>query len=296
MAGNILQINDYSFDERYYQYTTEDADGNKIVKFFPSVTFLIGCTWNKGDAFTKWIGQVGTVNATIIMEEAGAIGSYVHDAVETLADGDEVDAEGINDVFKPWQSLKAKRSLKAFVDFCEDYEPRIDETEYITYDEELGYAGTVDLRCFIRADKFMTKTAINAHEKAEIKKISEELDLDPRLCWLEMEYKWIETWIDLKTSKDIHDEHRMQLASYLHSETGGDLSKGRAAILHLGNSTKAGYSFLPLKDIGEDGKTVADWFTDFKVCCLTVFKHRFPNAKPKTDTFPKKFSLTKEQK
>lgn len=102
---------------------------------------------------------------------------------------------------------KVKRCLLAFVDWYNEFKPEILETEHIMVNHELKYAGTKDLRARIDYQKGKTH------------------------------YKGVYT-IDYKTSKSVHDSQRVTTAGYIEDEN------DKGAILHLGNQTKAGWSFL----------------------------------------------------
>jgi hypothetical protein len=66
--------------------------------------------------------------------------------------------------------LKIKRSLKAFLDWYDEFKPEVISTEYIVWGK--GYAGTVDLKAKI-GDKtyvidFKTSNAIHDSHRAQI--------------------------------------------------------------------------------------------------------------------------------
>ena len=88
--------------------------------------------------------------------------------------------------------------------------------------------------------------------------------------------KWI---IDFKTSKSIYPSAKVQLSAYNHSDNGG---KDKAAILHLGNTTKKKYSFL---EIDQD-----KYFKEFLIT-HKMFNVFYPNAAPNSEKFPEKFDL-----
>jgi hypothetical protein len=187
MTLDIKQIDVFEFDERYYQ-RGED--------FRPSVTYKLSTAGPTEWGLMQWRGDVGNKRADEIMEESGNLGSYVHDCLERMVKGEEIDSNEIREMFRPRQALKVLK------------------------------------------------------------------------VWL----------IDYKTSKSIHTSHRVQLAAYGYSEKVGNL-----ALLHLGNTTKKGWSFLPLKDPKKH------W--DEFVAISNVFEVKYPNAKPNQNVFPDKFSI-----
>ena len=165
----IEQINNYIFDERFY---TKMIDGERIYQ--PSVTYVLGEAYPMGYGLMQWKGDVGNKRAQEIMEEAGAEGTYVHNAIEELITGHTVETAEINERFKPKSALKIHRCLKAFLDWWAEVKPEIIAHEFAVWDGR-GFAGTVDLHC----------------------KIGDE--------------EWI---VDYKTSNSIQDKHRVQVAAY----------------------------------------------------------------------------------
>ncbi len=98
-----------------------------------------------------------------------------------------------------------------------------------------------------------------------------------------LDYKCIikgDKWtIDFKTSNSIYPSAKVQLSAYNHSDNGG---KDKAAILHLGNTTKKKYSFLEIDQ--------SRYFKEFLVT-HSMFNVLYPNAAPNSEKFPEKFDL-----
>lgn len=166
----IEQINVALFDERFYKMDD---------KFYPSVTYLLGCVYPSGFGLQQWIGDVGNKRAEEIRDDAGEDGSFVHEAIEKILLGGKIHTDEINDRFKPQRSLKIHRCLKAFLDWYEEYKPETISTEYIVINDEYGYAGTVDYKCKIGGEEYI---------------------------------------IDFKTSKSIHPTARVQLSAYNYAD------------------------------------------------------------------------------
>ena len=166
----IEQINSYEFDERFYQ---QIINGEKF--FAPSVTYVLGAAYPAGFGLNQWRGDVGNKRADEIMTEAGDDGSYVHDAIDRMIKGEKITAEEIETRFKSKRGLKIKRCLKAFLDWVEEYKPEFIQSEYIIWNTDQNYAGTVDCYC----------------------KIGEEY-----------------YFVDWKTSKSIHIQHKIQIVAY----------------------------------------------------------------------------------
>jgi len=215
-------------------------------EYAPSVTYMLGCVYPAGYGLAQWRGDVGNQRADEIMEMACEDGSYVHNAIEKILKGQKIDGEEISSRFKSKRALKVKKCLKGFLDFCEKYQPKIESMEYIVFDEDLKLAGTIDLKCRLNIDNY--------------------------------EGIWILDW---KTSKSIHPNNKVQLSLYKHI----DKEVTNCGLVHLGNTTKAGYSFLPLKD--EDNQK----FLKQGLLANKMFQTLYPNAKPSNTVFPKYFSL-----
>ena len=86
--------------------------------------------------------------------------------------------------------------------------------------------------------------------------------------------------IDYKTSKSISVEHKVQLAAYNQAD---NENKANIAILHLGNTTIKGYSFLEVKEKEQ-------YYNQFNIT-NKLFQEIYPDAKPKINIFPLEFFL-----
>lgn len=167
----ITRIDNYEFDERFYQKINDD--GKKV--FVPSVTYILGSAYPQDFGLTQWRGDVGNKRADEILEETSEDGSYVHRAIELILNKQIIKGEEISKRFSSRRSLKIKRCLKAFLDWYEEYKPTVVSTEYIVWNDEHKFAGTVDLKC----------------------KIGEEMYI-----------------VDFKTSKTLHNTHKAQICAY----------------------------------------------------------------------------------
>ena len=169
----IKQITIREFDERFYQRGDE---------FAPSVTFILDATYPSGYGLTKWIGDVGNKRAEEIRDETAEEGSFVHEAIEKMLLGQKISNEDITSRFIPRRSLKIKRCLKSFIDWYEETEPEIIETEKTIWNDEFLYAGTLDLKCKINGEIYI---------------------------------------IDFKTSNSVQPKMKCQLSAYNYAETNG---------------------------------------------------------------------------
>ena len=164
----IQQINSYEFDERFYRRV--NADGEE--EFAPSVTYVLSSTYPMGPGLALWRGTVGNEQADLVIERALEDGSFVHNAIADMWDGKATSSEEIVAQFKPKRSLKVKRSLKAFLDWYEEFQPEHIAHEYVTWHPQYNYAGTVDLKCIIDGEEFLvdfkTSKSVGGKEKAQI--------------------------------------------------------------------------------------------------------------------------------
>ena len=220
---------------------------DKVDVFAPSVTYVLGAAYPIGYGLLQWKGDVGNKRADEIMTEAGDDGSFVHDAIDQLINGKKILSHDIELRFSPKRSLKIKRCLKSFMDWVEEYKPEFISNEYIVWNEKENYAGTVDLYCKIGEDNY---------------------------------------FVDFKTSKSIHIQHKVQVVAY----SAADKREGKCAILHLGNTTKKRYSWLVAKD--EDVPKYWDQFLKTN----SLFKTLNPNAHPTNETYPEYFKIIKDKK
>lgn len=214
-------------------------------KFAPSITYLLQCVYPQDGGLMEWVGDVGNKRAEEIKTDAGEDGSFVHESIEKMLKGFRISNDEISERFKAGKrSLKVKRCLKAFLTWYDDYKPTIISTERTIWSEEPLFAGTLDLDCYIK-----NKEGVDE--------------------------KWT---IDFKSTKSIHDSHRVQVTGYRYAN-GND---GKCAILHLGNLTKKHYSFLEVDH--------EKYFKELLVA-EQMFRLKKPNASPNQETFPEYFEI-----
>jgi len=233
----IERIDNYCYDERFYR--KQSLDGKDL--YVPSVTYVLGCAYPYDFGLIQWRGDVGNKRAEEILEETSADGIFIHAGIEAILKDKEIIRKNIETTFSPRRSLKIMRCLKAFLDWYKEYQPIVLSTEYIIWNDQHKYAGTVDLKCQIGAEIYL---------------------------------------IDFKSSKSIHNSHKVQVCAY-------NLASpcDKIAILHLGNTTKQKYSFLVLKD-KEKKLYTEEWLQTNK-----LFQTLYPDAKPTNETFPDIFKI-----
>ena len=175
----VIQIT--SVDERFYAIPSTDVKtGLPFYKFLPSVTYITAF-YPKGKGFENFLKKAGD-EAELIKEVAGQKGSIIHQAVAHLLKGFSVksDSQFIDNTNGNLKELTAEEyeAIVSFTDWYSATKPKIRAFEFTVINEEVGYAGTVDIDCEI-AGKSMI--------------------------------------IDLKTSPNIYPSHILQVSAYKHT-------------------------------------------------------------------------------
>lgn len=173
--NGIIQITTH--DERWYAKNQEDGS----VKYVPSVTWVCG-HYPKGIAFYKWLADKGWDEAEALKNAAGDRGSKVHKAIETLMDGQlvKIDDKFVNPTTNQPEELTIEEydAILSFANWFNEVKPKIIAAEFVVFNDEENYAGTVDLLC--------------------------EIDKE---VWL----------IDFKTSQSVWSEYELQVSAYKHA-------------------------------------------------------------------------------
>ena len=141
--NRILEISEDSKqitlpDSRYYRRNGE---------YYPSITYVLG-SYPKGKFFEDWLKKVG-YSAEYIVRKAGEEGTQVHEMIEDYLNGKELNflVNGI-----PMYNPDVWQMFLRFVDFWEEYNPTLIETEVHLFSDELKVAGTCDMICEIEID------------------------------------------------------------------------------------------------------------------------------------------------
>ena len=159
-------------DERWYHI-------EKTGKYLPSVTWILE-SFPKGYGFFRWLAEMPSMDAAMMARDnAGVIGSKTHNALADLLEGRKInfDDKYFNDERREFEKLGLREweCLLTFVNFWNENQPKLLEKDIIVYDEEGGFAGTLDA----------------------VLEINGEIHL-----------------IDFKTSSAIYDTYWMQVAAY----------------------------------------------------------------------------------
>lgn len=119
-------------DSRFYQ----TKDGLR----FPSVTTILEC-YPKGPQFYQWLKDQGS-NADDILDEAGRLGSAVHNMAEAYDKGDTINL--LNEYGQPDYKLKDWSMFERYIDFSTRFKPEILHNELLLCSYELKYGGALD--------------------------------------------------------------------------------------------------------------------------------------------------------
>jgi hypothetical protein len=125
-------------DSRYYRRNGE---------YYPSITYVLG-SYPKGKYFEDWLKKVG-YSANYIVKKAAGEGTQVHEMIEDYLNGKELNFL-INGT--PMYNPDVWQMFLRFVDFWEEYNPTLVETEVHLFSDEIKVAGTCDMVCEIEID------------------------------------------------------------------------------------------------------------------------------------------------
>lgn len=149
------------FNERWYRHP-------QTKEFYRNVTTILGVI-DKGYGFEEFLKGNG-FNADIIVKRAGDFGTIFHQMVETFLKGGTVsyyDYTNLGDSiatqlwerFSTWHDFWEELNREHVIEYKEE------GVEYIVYNEEQGYAGTVDFICKVDGEPqiFDWKTGNNIY-------------------------------------------------------------------------------------------------------------------------------------
>lgn len=160
-------------NERFYIRPSKNkTTGLPDYEYAPSVTYITSF-YPKGKELTKWIAEQGWDEAEKKKTDAGARGSRIHSAIAALVGGGTVTPDMTFDGVQ--LAVDEYSAVLNFRDWFEATRPEVLGSEFLIWNDEHNYAGTVDLKLKIGGD-----------------------------IWV----------IDLKSSKSVYPEYALQLSAY----------------------------------------------------------------------------------
>lgn len=250
-------------DERWYAKPVGSKEtGLPEYKFVPSVTFIAG-SYPKGIGYAKWLAEHGWDEAETIKKEAGTKGSKVHQAIESILNGQEV---RIDSSFMNWETEKDEEltvdeveCIMSFIKWREETEKTYDietlvidgSARSVLFSDVHNYAGTVD---------WVVKMTHKETKEARY------------------------FLIDFKTSQSVFPSHEIQVSAYRETVINGENpveglpedAELEIAILQLGyRKNKAGYKFTEIEPQ-----------FDLFLATRTIWKNEHGTEKPSQKDYP----------
>lgn len=136
-------------DERWYSFPSKEKySGLPVYKFIPSVTWI--CSYYpKGKALTQWIAAKGWDDAEVAKQSAADKGSKIHQACEAWLGGAKIEMSSKfrNHSKQADEELTVEEyeAVMSFVKWWRLVNPELVKAEFVVFNEEEGYAGTVDI-------------------------------------------------------------------------------------------------------------------------------------------------------
>ena len=239
----IRRVDNPTNQFRFYQGVWQNPETQKeeVIWCYPSVTSKIDAVYPKDTYLIKWIRENG-LSGQAEFERAGEEGTEIHILIDRLIKKESLPTFDMSE--------KVKRCLLSFIDWYQTFKPKIIETETMVVDHELRVAGTFDLKCELNVT------------------VGKET------------YKGVYL-IDYKTSRSVHESHKIQNCTYAKIE-----GVKNASLLHLGNSTKKHWSFIDIEP--EEVIEYQKQFDHFN----KTFDILHPNAAPNAIVYPEVFTLS----
>lgn len=249
-------------DERWYVKEGKSKEtGLPDHKYYPSATWIVHYYYTS-PFLIEWIAKKGLDEAESIKIAAGEKGSKIHQGTEMLDKGEEI---SIGQKFHNWEkntdeeiSFEEYDALIAYKNWFEETEVEVLATERTVFNEKYGYAGTLD----------------------KIIAIKNKLMPTVRQIYI----------LDVKTSKQISDTHKMQISSYSHADidykslgiTEDEWKERKLCILQLAYPyNKNRYKFTEVEDC----------FPDFINVCFRTWKKYNSEVSPKQAFLPLSIKL-----
>jgi hypothetical protein len=171
VSVNVLRVT--TIDERWYGI---------LSKYYPSSTWVSSYGGGTAKNLLYFYGTNGTDGAEAIKRAAGNKGTKVHRAIQLYVLGQEIQMDALfpnADTGREEElTVEEYDAVRSFHDWVLEYHPKFIASEQVVLNEEVGYAGTLDLIVEIEGQKFV---------------------------------------VDIKTSKAVYLEHEIQISSYKHA-------------------------------------------------------------------------------
>lgn len=135
-------------------------------RYYPSVTTILQYM-PKGKFFEDWLRETGP-NSEFIMRKAGDEGTQVHNAIENLVKGEEV--EWLDNFGNLKYSKEVWEMILKFYDFWTTHKPTLISSEDFIYSDEHKYAGSADLLIEMEGEIWLLdiKTSNSLHKSYEL--------------------------------------------------------------------------------------------------------------------------------
>ena len=184
---NKLITNQYEVDTTNNQITFLDTRVYRSPvtgAFLPSVTTILDA-YPKPASFFKWLKENGD-SADEIRDEAGRVGSIVHNYTEAYDNGETVSLFNTDGTISI--GIKEWKCFERYVEFSQRIKPEILLNEVNFISDKLGFAGTLDRVMIINGKTYLidikTSNSIHKHyfvQMAAYVKLIEEFHPDLKI-------------------------------------------------------------------------------------------------------------------
>ena len=137
-------------DSRYYR---------RNGAYYPSITYVLSY-YPKGKFFEDWLKKVGYASEHIV-RKAGEQDTQVHEMIESYLEDNELNF--LSSDGRPQYHPDVWQMFLRFVDWWEEYNPTLIETEVHLFSDELKVAGTCDLVCEIDGELWIVDFKTSNH-------------------------------------------------------------------------------------------------------------------------------------
>lgn len=128
--------------------------------YYPSVTSILGAM-PSDPFFLQWLAETGVKNSEIIRDRAAKEGSQVHEGIEQLLKGKNL--EWVDEYGNARYNLNVWKMLLRFQDFYNLVKPETLASEMFLYSDEHQYAGTMDFLCKVGDETWLLDFKTSNH-------------------------------------------------------------------------------------------------------------------------------------